>query len=183
MTMFTCPWKRRSASRWEAAHRARASTQAECPQSGFTPHHGTTSAVEHALQMNTRRLALLGLFPASAFLALAVRRSERVCVLAVLAPVGLHVKGGFVWEQRTPPLCGSVMGGLAPRAAVLSAYRRNPVSDAFFHGGPERFQRAVPAASAHGLTEWAEWGVHPSCVRRRAWCRSGPGRAREDRCP
>jgi hypothetical protein len=57
MMTLTGPWKRRPSSWCGAAHRARASVHAGCPQSGAWPHHGTTSDVEQWPQAKIRSLA------------------------------------------------------------------------------------------------------------------------------
>jgi hypothetical protein len=76
MMTLTGPWKRRPSSWCRAAHRARASAHAGCPQSGVWPHHGTTSAVEQEPQTKIRSLALPGSL-ASVLAALKGRRAGR----------------------------------------------------------------------------------------------------------
>jgi hypothetical protein len=74
---LTGPWKRRPSSWCRAAHRARASVDAWCPQSGAWPHHGTTSAVEQWPQTKIRSLALPGSI-AGVIAVLEGRRAGRV---------------------------------------------------------------------------------------------------------
>jgi hypothetical protein len=103
MMTLTSPWKRRPSSWCGAAHLARASVHAGCPQSGTWPHHGTTSAVEHEPQTKIRSLALPGSL-AGVLVALEGRRAGRVGRVVYLAVLPGARRLGPPGRRLTSPL-------------------------------------------------------------------------------